>query len=357
MNFSLEELCIEITGKCFMNCLHCSSSCHSGNNYFLSFKKIKEILNSAKSLGTKILEISGGEPLLHPDINKIVAIAKPDFEVRLYTSGFTGLHSGITQKQLAHFSSLGLDRIIFNLQGACPETHEFITRTTGSFDSVISSLRRAKDEGLWVGTHFVPIRPNYKSLLLLADLCTKYEVNELAILRFVSQGRGKLNCNLLDLNQAEFKELLLDVILSKQEYKDVLKIRTGCPMNFCSLIDKTIEPVRCKAGISTLLVSFDGKVKPCPAFKHANDFYLESIHEKTLVDIWNNSPGLFDLREFDYRQIIGCHDCKESIHCQGRCIAQRYYRYGNIYQGPDPLCPKQKEITHEEQKLLIYSSS
>ena len=116
----LNELCIEITGRCLMNCMHCSSLSSSFNQQEISLNKFKSLLKDAKLLGTQIVELSGGEPLLHSQINNIIKEAKRDYEVHLYTSGFIGEKnlSGISQSQLSSFSELGLDKIIFNLQGA-----------------------------------------------------------------------------------------------------------------------------------------------------------------------------------------------------------------------------------------------
>jgi len=191
------------------------------------------------------------------------------------------------------------------------------------------------------------MKPNYKALRSVVALCRKLKVDELAVLRFVTQGRGKDHQHRLDLSYDEFQELLHEIVQLKKEVGNFIQIRTGCPMNFCSLIDKTLDPVRCKAGLSTLLIHFDGKVTPCPAFKQAPEFYLGNIHNQSLTDIWTNNPVLKRLRQFKFEEIKGCSACSDLHYCQGRCIAQRFYEHGDIYIGPDPLCPK-----YQEQQLL-----
>lgn len=356
----LEELCIEITGKCGMNCAHCSSSCTVDNQNFVSFEKIKEIFNDAKLLGAQIIELSGGEPLLHPNINDIIELASKDFKVRLYTCGFLGNTNswGIPKEQLELFSKFGLDRIIFNLQGATTYTHEKITGTKDSFKSVINSIKTAKANGLWTGVHFVPMKPNYMEFHAVVELCKELKVDELAVLRFVSQGRGKLNRQFLELSQEEFSCFLLEIVRLKREYDDLINIRTGCPMNFCSMIDRSIKPVRCKAGLSTLLINFDGIAVPCPAFKKAHEFELGNIYQESLISIWKNNHVLEQLRKFNFLEIDGCKDCNNLDYCQGRCIAQRFYEYGDIYQGPDPLCPYhklEKETSEEDTEVFAIS--
>ncbi|MFA6053743.1 MAG: radical SAM protein [Thermodesulfovibrionales bacterium] len=349
--FTLEELCIEITGKCLMHCRHCSSSCTESNLSSLSYDCILRIFDEARLLGTKTIEISGGEPLLHPRILDIIREAKKYFEVRLYTSGFLGDCEGIPTLLISSMASLGLDRIIFNLQGASAEIHEQITMTPGSFECVIASIRQAKAAGLWTGVHFVPMLPNVKEIGALAELCRAFRVDELAILRFVNQGRGSINSGELELANGDFQALVMDIVREKR-MSDSLYLRTGCPMNFCSFVDSDIRPVKCKAGLSTLLINFDGRVVPCPAFKQEQAFTIGNITQSSLTDLWHHSDRLRQLRTFDFRRIRVCNECNRLDVCQGRCMAQRFYATGSIYEGPDPLCPYKQDKSLSKKKEI-----
>lgn len=351
--FTLDELCIEITGKCLMQCRHCSSSCTENSSSLLSYGRILAILDEARVLGTKTIEISGGEPLLHPRILDIIKEAKKNFEVRLYTSGFLGNSNGIPESFISSMATSKLDRIIFNLQGASAEIHEQITKTSGSFNSVIASIERAKAAGLWIGVHFVPMRPNHNEIGELAELCRTSQVNELAILRFVNQGRGSVNNDALELSNNEFHSLILEIVQEKQRNSD-FQIRTGCPMNFCSFVNTDIKPVKCKAGLSTLLINFNGEAVPCPAFKQPGAFSIGNIKYSSLNELWHNSERLKELRTFDFHKIRGCIGCERLNSCQGRCIAQRFYATGSIYEGPDPLCPYKINSSIEINKKFSY---
>jgi radical SAM protein with 4Fe4S-binding SPASM domain len=324
----------------------------------LAYEQVSNILKEAKMLGTRTIEISGGEPLLHPHIENIIGQASKDFEVRLYTSGFTGGHNGIPRSLMASFKKLGLNRIIFNLQGASAEVHERITQTEGSFDSAVASIKNAKDIGLWTGVHFVPMLPNFGEIRHLAELCSLLSVDELAILRFVNQGRGSENLDDLELSSKDFHELVLKIVDEKKKYKN-MDIRTGCPMNFCSFVDTDIKPVKCKAGLSTLLINFDGQVVPCPAFKQTGVFTIGNICETSLLFLWEESSQLQELRNFDFKKISGCEGCNRLDTCQGRCMAQRFYYSGSIYAGPDPLCPFRKKDHSSPPKtneLFVHSN-
>jgi len=65
------EVTIEITQKCFTYCKYCSSDA-SPTGKHLSGEKIKEFLNKLDSPSIERINISGGEPLMHPDFWNIL---------------------------------------------------------------------------------------------------------------------------------------------------------------------------------------------------------------------------------------------------------------------------------------------
>jgi len=347
--FYLSELCVEITGHCLMNCIHCSTFHEEGCNTTTKFtptNKLKEIIKEFKQLGGKIIELSGGEPLLHPQLTDIIKEAKNSgLEVRLYTSGLIQNKKleivAISKKLAEDLLKSGLDKIIFNLQGPNPEIHELVTRTPGSFSKLVESIKNVKALGLWVGTHFVPLRYNWTYLEDVINFCINNHVDELALLRFVPQGRGQLHKKQIQLDAYEFNKFLKITARLYEKYKDKLSIRIGCPLGFVSIYNREIEHKTCKAGRSTCYIDFKGNVLPCPGFKHIEEHIAGNIYDNSLENIWNNSLVFFKFRKFDSKTINGmCRNCEEFHWCKGGCLAQRVRAYARIYMAPDPGCPK-----------------
>jgi radical SAM protein with 4Fe4S-binding SPASM domain len=363
--YSLKEVCFEITNTCALSCVHCSNfNCSNENETYHSLQKIKTVINELATFGTDVLELSGGEPLEHPDIFNIIRYAKSKgLKTILYTSGVIsnsdlGIISLSMAKELQH---VGLDSIAFNLQGSIPAIHEAITQSPGTYEKTIRSLVNARSQGLHTAVHFVPMKPNYRDLSNTVRLCNKLKVNEIGILRFVPQGRGCINEKELALSQAETLELIHVITrLRHSPTKNYLSpdIRVGRPQNFCPLLDPSARFEICNAGISKCLIRPNGDVVPCPAFKQDSRYIAGNINDQTLRKIWLGSPTFKPFRNFDYRRLEECSNCPHVSRCQGRCIAQRVIATGSMFRA-DPCCPISQTLLvcaksfHSSQKCNI----
>ena len=339
----LRELCLEINNQCPMHCVHCSTDAIQDPNGAeeLSYNEITSIISDFVFLGGEILEISGGEPTLHHSLIDTVEFAKEKgLEVRLYTSGVSTQEqcASLPNQLLNNLYQHGLDKIIFNLQGPVSEIHDEITRTPGSFTALCSSIMIAKKLGFWVGIHFVPMIPNALSIDAVLELSRRYNIDEVALLRFVSQGRGEIEEFSLKMATEDVWNFLEKVVLLRKLYKFTPKIRTGCPFDFLAFIDNTVEHVNCKAGVSTCSITPWGDVIPCPAFKHLPDYVAGSTKNDSLKSIWMNSKLLSFLREIRFKDISVCSRCNKIEVCRGRCLAQRIRWHGDPLKGPDPDC-------------------
>jgi len=343
----LKEVCLEIIDICPLECVQCSGSCDLTSEEMLSLFEVKRIINEFADMNGRILEISGGEPLMHPNLFEIVRHAKMNqLETVLYTSGVTldsdermiSIETDLADK----FRRLGLDKVIFNLQGATSETHERITRKKGSFNRVVRSVEIIKSAGCWVGVHFVPMKPNYSKLRDVIHLCHDLGVNEIGFLQFVPQGRGLASRQSLELSKKEFKEFTQDVTELTYIHENP-HLRVGRPADFRCLLDASITKQVCNAGVSRCLISPKGNVVPCPAFKWSTpakaNYIAGNVKADSLADIWQYSPTWRDFRQFDCTKMSEpCRSCEHLNWCQGGCKAQRISKYGKMYAAPDPHC-------------------
>lgn len=139
-----EELSIELTHKCTLNCIYCSSSAHINKDDFIDLSRIKEIIFEVKDkFGVNKISLSGGETFLYPYFKDLYNyLADNEFEILIYTSGLVqnkqGIRDSISKEILSNlYLHKDNPKIILNIQGHNKELVEKINGVPGSFGSVL----------------------------------------------------------------------------------------------------------------------------------------------------------------------------------------------------------------------------
>jgi radical SAM protein with 4Fe4S-binding SPASM domain len=297
----------------------------------LPFETVKKVISDFYYLGGNVLELSGGEPLSCDNIYETINFAsKLGLQIHLFTCAYLPKNAVNTDRLDK------VDRVYVNLQAPNRTIHDHLTKTSGSFEQAINFIKDCKAKGKWVGTHLIPLSLNIDEIEEYFELAKFLNLDNISILRFVQQGRGKIN--FLSLNYDEISQLFSKIEKYRQSEKPEFKV--GCPLDFGFIFKKGRSAIPCTAGISRCVVRPNGNVVPCPAFKDVDDFVAGNVKHDSLVNIWNASPVFKKFRSLRQKKTQGvCSSCSFWETCRGRCPAQRRISYGKIHDGPDPYCP------------------
>ena len=336
--FLLKEIKIEVTHKCKLACVHCSSDANLESTHEISLPDCTNIIKEARELGAETLAFSGGEPLLWTGLNESVRFAKnAGFEVSIYTTGNT--KDSIDSIQT--LAQLGINKLIFSLFGATDTLHEKITRVRGSFEKTIRSIETSVTSGVITEIHFVPFRDNYTELLNICGLAKKAGISKISVLRFVPQGRGAAFQN-HKLNQRD--NIQLKKMIEKLR-ADGHNIRLGSPYNFLLLNERP----QCSSAIDRMIVSPNLNIYPCDAFKNIEAEEYAGTSEKSnlakysLQVCWLESPYFNKIREYLTTPFEEpCSVCSLLEKCLSGCLAQKFLQHRDSKKHPDPMCLKQK---------------
>ncbi len=332
--FKLREFKVEVTYRCDLNCVHCSSDARPSNGFAMSQGDCLRILDEAKTLGASEVAFSGGEPVGWPHLGEAVSLAvKLGLRTTIYTSG----NSESFERKAIKMRRLGVERFVFSVFGGTAATHERVTRVRGSFEITKNAIVVAGRAGLKTELHFVPMSTNYRELREVAGIASKCGADEVSVLRLVPQGRAALlSGRALD----QVQNLELKTII--QELRDAgNRVRLGSPYNILMLNDKP----GCWAAIDRLIIGPDLKVYPCDAFKRINATDLvgsdqwSDLHHCSLADCWNKSPYLEAVRTYlttDFEE--PCDSCGFLEKCLSGCLAQKTLAEGVLKKCPDPDC-------------------
>ena len=137
----LNTVLLSITERCNSNCKHCRVVKYHSE---INFDKARKIIDKI-SKGTKIINITGGEPLLYHQIFQLIKYikAKTPLKVSLSTNAYL-----LDQKTAATFKNLSLDGINISLDSIHPEKHNSFRGKKGAYKLAEKGIKTAVESGL-----------------------------------------------------------------------------------------------------------------------------------------------------------------------------------------------------------------
>ena len=172
--------------RCNLTCKHCYSI--SADKDFageLSTEEIFATMDDLKRFRVPVLILSGGEPLLHPDIFEISRRAKGmGFYVGLSSNGTL-----IDESNIEHIAAAGYDYVGVSLDGI-QKTHDEFRRMAGAFDKSMHGIRLCKERGIKVGIRFTLTQDNAHDLPNLLRLMEDEGLDKFYLSHLNYAGRG-----------------------------------------------------------------------------------------------------------------------------------------------------------------------
>lgn len=175
--------------RCNLTCKHCYSI--SADTQFageLSTGEVFGVMDDLKSFRVPVLILSGGEPLLRPDIFDIAKRAKAQgFYVALSSNGTL-----IDQSNIQAIAQCDFDYVGVSLDGI-RETHDKFRRLDGAFEASLRGIRLCRDLGLKIGVRFTLTQDNAHDLPGLLKLVEDEGIDRFYFSHLNYAGRGNKN--------------------------------------------------------------------------------------------------------------------------------------------------------------------
>lgn len=309
----LHYLFFELTDKCNLNCLHCGSSCKSGNSTILLIEAVEKTLDSVAAAydpAQILVCITGGEPFLHPDLTKIIAMAhEQGFLVGITTNGTL-----ITKENAEAIVQAGLDSIAVSIDGIGPD-HDVFRNGTGSFEHAARGIRYLKQAGIKPQIITVVHRNNISHLEQMFSYFQNLGIRSWRIVNVEPIGRAVEN-NLL-LSGSELKRLL-DFIREKRFDRNCdMHVTYGCShfLGFDYEHELRDFYFQCGAGLQIASVMANGEIGACLDIERLPELIQGNIYKDDFVDVWENR-----FRVFRQDRVAGsskCRNCESRSVCMG----------------------------------------
>jgi heme b synthase len=306
----------------------------------LTTKECFHLLDQIEEVGKPIIILTGGEPLLRPDI----------FDIAMYGAGkgfpmTMAVNGTLLTKEIAwRMVDIGIKRISVSLDGASAATHDAFRGVEGAFEGALRGIANAREAGLDFQINTTITRQNLEEIPAIQKLAASLGAAAHHIFLLVPTGRGKdLAEQAIDAAQYE---KTLHWFYEQRDHVPLQLKATCAPHYYRILRQRARENGRkvdfetfgldamtrgCLGGSGFCFVSHVGQVQPCG--------YLEldcgNVRDKSFREIWTGSEIFKNLR--DHTKYEGkCGKC-EFIRVCGGCRARAYESTGN-YLAEEPLC-------------------
>jgi len=180
----LRDLRISVTDRCNFRCTYCMPKEVFGHDYrfldrkeLLDFEEITRVARAAVSLGVQKLRLTGGEPLIRRDVERLIAmLSELDAEVTLTTN------ASLLPRKAQALKDAGLDRITVSLDSMDDATFRAMNDVDFPVGRVLEGIEAAHAVGLPVKVNSVVKRGvNEKEIVPLA----RYFRDTPHVLRFI----------------------------------------------------------------------------------------------------------------------------------------------------------------------------
>ena len=175
--------------RCNLTCKHCYAT--SADKDFpgeLDTSRVNEVMQDLKDFGVPVLILSGGEPLMQPDIFDISHRAR---EMGFYV-GLSSNGTLINEENIEQIAQVGYNYVGISIDGL-RETHDRFRRKQGAFDEALRGVRLCHEAGIKVGLRFTLTEDNYQDLPGLLDIMEQEQVDKFYLSHLNYAGRGNKN--------------------------------------------------------------------------------------------------------------------------------------------------------------------
>jgi PqqA peptide cyclase len=325
-------LIAELTHRCPLACAYCSNPVAQRPPRELAGGAWRRILDQARALGVVQLHLTGGEPLLHPDLEELVAAASElGLSCQLVTSAI-----GLSRSRLDRLAAAGLTNLQISL-------HELPGRAWPPVHAVCAG-RHARELGLPLTLNLVLHRGNLERVAPAIALAEELGADRLELASVQYLGWAYLNREGLLPASGELERARAVAFEARQRLTgklDLLFVRAD------------LHAGRARAcmhgwGRQFMVVAPDGTALPCHA-AGVLGLRFDSAVARPLAEIWHESESFRAFRGDDWMQ-EPCRSCEFKALDFGGCRCQAKLLTGDA-RATDPACRLSPE--HARVRALL----
>ncbi|MFP4353518.1 MAG: radical SAM protein [Phycisphaerae bacterium] len=338
------------TKACNLRCAHCysASNCDPAPDE-LTGEQARAMIDDLACFGCPVLLISGGEPLMRPDLLEMIGHARQaGMRAVVSTNGTL-----ITPVKADAFARAGLSYVGISLDGLREVNDEF-RGVAGAFDRAMEGIDNCQSAGVKVGLRLTLNRRNVEDIDGMFDLLEEKNIPRICFYHLAYTGRGdQIRTDSLDAAQTrEAIDRIIDRTVRLHRDRRQVEVLTvdnhaDGPYLYLRLLEE--DPARAanalqllqmnggnSTGVGIGCVSWNGNVHPDQFWRNK---VLGNVLHRPFSEIWTDPDNelLAKLRDRHKHLECRCLDCRFLPMCNGNLRARAEAATGNLW-GDDPAC-------------------
>ena len=336
MDFRAYSISWNLTKRCNLNCDHCYLDANFRGGFRtdeLSTDECRRVIDQIAEVNPNaFLILTGGEPLLRPDIYDLIHhAAEKKFMVVLGTNGT--LINKINAEKIKAAGAHGVGISIDSMDAA---KHNTFRGVPFAWERSMEAFDVLNEVGVDFLVQMSVSDMNYREIPDVVAFAEKAGAIAFNLYFLICTGRGQGNT---DISNAAYEEALKLLYEQQMNYKGRLMINSKCAPQYKRVVyenDPDSVYTRtysggCPAGTHYSRISPEGNLTPCPFIEET----VGNLKTSSFKDLWQNAPLMVQLR--NRNQLEGrCGTCEFSAMCSG-CRARAFAETGN-YMAQDPSC-------------------
>ena len=328
----------EVTRACHLACVHCRAEAQPRPHPLeLRPQETLRLLDEIADLHPATLVLTGGDPLLRPDLEALVRHA---VAAGVRVSITPSVTRRVTRDAIMKLKAWGMTQIAFSLDGASPAVHDGFRKVPGTYERTLHALRWAKEVGFPLQLNTTVTKTTAAEMPGIARIVEQFGVQLWSVFFAVPTGRATRDSMLSADEHERLFEYLAD--LSKQvpfgikapaapAYRRVLLQRGASGVQGKLAVGPGRAPIPINDGLGFVFISHTGDVYPNGLFP----LTVGNVRREKLADIYRHHPLMQSLR--DPEQLRGkCGACEFRNLCGGS--RARAYAVSGDPLASDPSC-------------------
>lgn len=321
-------LLAEVTHRCPLRCPYCSNPLEMNRaSEELTTEIWKRVFTEARELGVLQLGLSGGEPLVRPDIEELAAHARA---LGLYTTLVTS-GVGLTERRAARLREAGLEHIQISFQDADPTGADRIAGIS-VVPQKLAAAAVVRAHGFAFSINIVLHRANIDRVGEMIEMAASLGADrvELANTQYYGWALENRQALMPMRSQVDAAGAVADEAIAR--YRGRMQVLYVLPDYY------EAYPKPCYGGWGKhyLVIMPDGRTMPCHGATHIETLRFDSVRDRALRWIWQESSA-FEAFRGDAWMREPCRTCPRKTVDFAGCRCQAFALTGEA-TNPDPVC-------------------